>query len=208
MQALKKEGEAGQRTLTMYTRLGTVALAAFQAFGIAVALQKQHAAGGEALVYFQGSGFVLSAVVGLTAGAMFLMWLGEQMTERGVGNGISLLIFAGIVAGPAGRGGAHPDHVAQRRAVDPAHVHGDRGGAGRDRLRGVHGEGAAAITVNYARRGGGRQGYQNQSSLLPLKINMSGVIPPIFASSLLMFPATAANFWIGHGQQVALADNR
>ena len=194
MQALKKEGEAGQRTLTMYTRLGTVALAAFQAFGIAVALQKQHTAGGEALVYFQGSGFVLSAVVGLTAGAMFLMWLGEQMTERGVGNGISLLIFAGIVAGlPAAvvhtLTMSHNGELSTLRMFMVIAV-----------VLGVTAfvvfmeKAQRRITVNYARRGGGRQGYQNQTSHLPLKINMSGVIPPIFASSLLMFPATVANF--------------
>ena len=102
LQNLRKEGEAGRRKMTMYTRFGTVGLAAFQAFGIAVALQKQVAAGGVAVVYMPGMGFVLSSVVGLTAGTMFLMWLGEQITERGIGNGISLLIFAGIVAGLPG----------------------------------------------------------------------------------------------------------
>jgi preprotein translocase subunit SecY len=201
MQQLRKEGEAGQRTLTMYTRIGTVALAAFQAFGIAVALQKQHAPDGSALVYFQGGGFVLSAVVGLTAGAMFLMWLGEQMTERGVGNGISLLIFVGIVAGlPAAvvhtLTMSHNGELSTLRMFMVIAI-----------VLGVTAfvvfmeKALRKITVNYARRGGGRQGYQNQSSSLPLKINMSGVIPPIFASSLLMFPATVANF-MGSGSGV------
>ena len=103
LQSLRKEGEAGKRKMTMYTRYATVALAAFQSFGIAMALQGQVAAGGAPVVYTPGFGFIFSSVVGLTAGTMFLMWLGEQMTERGVGNGISLLIFAGIVAGLPGR---------------------------------------------------------------------------------------------------------
>jgi len=194
MQALRKEGEAGQRTLTMYTRLGTVGLAAIQAFGIAVALQKQHAPDGTALVYFQGSGFVMSAVVGLTAGAMFLMWLGEQMTERGVGNGISLLIFAGIVAGlPAAV--MHTLTMSHNGELSTLHMFMIIAAVLGVTAFVVFMEKALRkITVNYARRGGGRQGYQNQSSALPLKINMSGVIPPIFASSLLMFPATIANF--------------
>ncbi len=194
MQALKKEGEAGQRTLTMYTRIGTVGLAAFQAFGIAVALQKQHAPDGTALVYFQGGGFVLSAVVGLTAGAMFLMWLGEQMTERGVGNGISLLIFAGIVAGlPSAV--MHTLTMSQNGELSTLRMFMVIAVVLAVTAFVVFMEKAQRrITVNYARRGGGRQGYQNQTSHLPLKINMSGVIPPIFASSLLMFPATVANF--------------
>ncbi|MDA3913235.1 preprotein translocase subunit SecY [Oleiagrimonas sp.] len=194
LQQLKKEGEAGQRKLTMYTRIGTVGLAAFQAFGIAVALQKQTASGGVPVVYIPGPGFILSAVIGLTAGAMFLMWLGEQMTERGVGNGISLLIFAGIVAGLPSAvvhtlTMAHNGELSILKVFMVIAV-----------VLGVTAfvvfmeKGLRKITVNYARRGGGRQGYQNQSSALPLKINMSGVIPPIFASSILMFPATAANF--------------
>jgi preprotein translocase subunit SecY len=194
LQQLKKEGEAGQRTLTMYTRMGTVALAAFQAFFIAVGFQGKHAPDGSALVYFPGAGFVLSAVIGLTAGAMFLMWLGEQMTERGVGNGISLLIFAGIVAGLPSAvmhtlTMSHNGELSTLRMFMVIAV-----------VLGVTAfvvfmeKALRKITVNYARRGGGRQGYQNQSSALPLKINMSGVIPPIFASSLLMFPATIANY--------------
>ncbi|EIM01050.1 preprotein translocase subunit SecY [Rhodanobacter sp. 115] len=199
LQALKKEGQAGQRTLTMYTRFGTVGLSAFQAFGISMALMKQ-SSGGMPVVYMPGYGFVLSAVVGLTAGSMFLMWLGEQMTERGIGNGISLLIFAGIVAGLPGAvthtlGMANNGELSVLKllmvvglvlAVTAFCVFMERA--------------QRRITVNYARRSGGQKAYMNQTSHLPLKINMSGVIPPIFASSLLMFPATAAT-WFSAGSQ-------
>ncbi|RAN80834.1 preprotein translocase subunit SecY [Bacillus sp. SRB_336] len=200
LQGLRKEGEAGKRKMTMYTRYATVALAAFQSFGIAVALQNQVAAGGAPVVYTPGFGFIMSSVVGLTAGTMFLMWLGEQMTERGIGNGISLLIFAGIVAGLPG-------------AVVHTLGMANNGELTLIKLLMVFGLSLAVtafvvfmeraqrrITVNYARRSGGQKAYQNQSSNLPLKINMSGVIPPIFASSLLMFPATAIS-WFSTGQQ-------
>ena len=200
LQALRKEGEAGKRKMTAYTRYATVALAAFQSFGIAVALQGQVAAGGAPVVYTPGFGFVFSSVVGLTAGTMFLMWLGEQMTERGVGNGISLLIFAGIVAGL-------PGAVVQTLGMS------NNGELSLIKLLmvvvlvlGVTAfvvfmeRAQRRITVNYARRSGGQKAYQNQSSSLPLKINMSGVIPPIFASSLLMFPATAVS-WFSTGHQ-------
>ncbi|GGA07534.1 preprotein translocase subunit SecY [Dyella caseinilytica] len=193
LQALRKEGQSGQRQLTMYTRIGTVGLSAFQAFGIAMALMKQ-SSGGMPVVYMPGFGFVLSSVVGLTAGSMFLMWLGEQMTERGIGNGISLLIFAGIVAGLPGAV-AHTLSmsgngelstiklvmvVALVLAVTAFVVFMERA--------------QRRITVNYARRSGGQRSYMNQTSHLPLKINMSGVIPPIFANSILMFPAMAATW--------------
>jgi preprotein translocase subunit SecY len=198
LQGLRKEGEAGKRKMTMYTRFATVGLAAFQSFGIAVALQNQVAAGGAPVVYTPGYGFIMSSVVGLTAGTMFLMWLGEQMTERGIGNGISLLIFAGIVAGlPAAvvhtLGMANNGELSLPKlllvfalvlAVTAFVVFMERA--------------QRRITVNYARRSGGQKAYMNQSSSLPLKINMSGVIPPIFASSLLMFPATAVS-WFGAG---------
>jgi preprotein translocase subunit SecY len=200
LQSLRKEGEAGKRKMTMYTRYATVALAAFQSFGIAVALQGQVAAGGAPVVYTPGFGFIFSSVVGLTAGTMFLMWLGEQMTERGIGNGISLLIFAGIVAGLPGAvvhtlGMASNGELSLIKllmvfvlalAVTAFVVFMERA--------------QRRITVNYARRSGGQKAYMNQSSNLPLKINMSGVIPPIFASSLLMFPATAVS-WFTTGQQ-------
>ena len=200
LQGLRKEGEAGKRKMTMYTRYATVGLAAFQSFGIAVALQNQVAAGGAPVVYTPGFGFIMSSVVGLTAGTMFLMWLGEQMTERGIGNGISLLIFAGIVAGLPGAV-VHTLGMASNGELSLIKL----------LLVFVLVMGVTAfvvfmeraqrrITVNYARRSGGQKAYMNQSSSLPLKINMSGVIPPIFASSLLMFPATAVS-WFSTGQQ-------
>nr|WP_221195503.1 preprotein translocase subunit SecY [Luteibacter sp. Sphag1AF] len=200
LQQLRKEGESGRRKMTMYTRFGTVGLAAFQAFGIAVALQKQVAAGGAPVVYMPGAGFVMASVVGLTAGTMFLMWLGEQITERGIGNGISMLIFAGIVAGLPGAI-AHTLTMANNGelsvlkllmvtalilAVTAFVVFMERA--------------QRRITVNYARKQGGQRQYMNQTSHLPLKINMAGVIPPIFASSLLLFPATAAT-WFGSAHQ-------
>ena len=200
LQGLRKEGESGKRKMTMYTRYATVGLAAFQSFGIAVALQSQVAAGGAPVVYTPGFGFIMSSVVGLTAGTMFLMWLGEQMTERGIGNGISLLIFGGIVAGlPAAvvhtLGMANNGEltvlkllmvVALVLAVTAFVVFMERA--------------QRRITVNYARRSGGQRAYMNQTSHLPLKINMAGVIPPIFASSLLVFPATAVA-WFGTNHQ-------
>jgi len=193
LQALRKEGQSGQRQLTMYTRFGTVGLSAFQAFGIAVALMKQ-SSGGMPVVYMPGFGFILSSVVGLTAGSMFLMWLGEQMTERGIGNGISLLIFAGIVAGL-------PNAVVHTLSMS------SNGELSTIKLVMVVAlvllvtafvvfmeRAQRRITVNYARRSGGQRSYMNQTSHLPLKINMSGVIPPIFANSILMFPAMAATW--------------
>ena len=196
-QQLRKEGESGRRTLTNYTRAGTLGLALFQSFGVATMLQMQ-----AGIVYAPGPSFVLTTIVGLTAGTMFLMWLGEQITERGVGNGISLLIFAGIVAGlPAAvvqtLGMAQSGELPILRVlivfaivlVVTAFVVFMESGQRR-------------ITVNYARRqGGAGKAYMNQSSHLPLKINMSGVIPPIFASSLLMFPATAAT-WFNNSAEI------
>ncbi len=200
-QALKKEGQSGQRILTKYTRWGTVGLSAFQAFGVAMALQKQGAAGGVPIVYDPGFGFIFASVIGLTAGSMFLMWLGEQMTERGIGNGISLIIFAGIVAGlpqaltqtftMASNGELTPIKVLLVVVIVLAVT-----------AFCVFMESAQRrITVNYARRQGGSRAYQNQSSHLPLKINMSGVIPPIFASSLILFPATAST-WFSNASQM------
>jgi preprotein translocase subunit SecY len=200
LQSLRKEGEAGKRKMTMYTRYATVALAAFQSFGIAVALQNQVAAGGAPVVYTPGFGFIFSSVVGLTAGTMFLMWLGEQMTERGIGNGISLLIFAGIVAGLPGAV-VHTLGMASNGELTLIKLLMVFGLALAVTAFVVFMERAQRrITVNYARRSGGQKAYMNQSSNLPLKINMSGVIPPIFASSLLMFPATAIS-WFSTGQQ-------
>ena len=194
--AMSKEGESGRRKITQYSRFGAVFLAIFQAAGIAIALQGQGAGSGLPVVYNPGPGFVLTAVVSLTAGTMFLMWVGEQITERGIGNGISLIIFAGIVAGLPG---AVLNTLQQANSGDMQWitvffilaivlaftwfvVFVERG--------------QRRITVNYARRQGGRGAYMNQSSFLPLKLNMAGVIPPIFASSIIMFPATASS-WFG-----------
>ena len=190
--AMRNEGESGRRKLTQYSRMGAVVLAVVQSFGIATALQKQGVA------YDQGIGFVLTAVVALTTGTMFLMWLGEQITERGIGNGVSLIIFAGIVASlpsavystltQVSNGDIQPISVlviiALVLGVTYFVVFMERG------LR--------KITINYARRQGGRQGYMNQSQHLPLKLNMSGVIPPIFASSLILFPSTLST-WFSSG---------
>jgi preprotein translocase subunit SecY len=186
--AMRNEGESGRRKLTQYSRYGAVFLAVVQSYGIATALQKQGA------TYDQGVGFVLTAVVALTTGTLFLMWLGEQITERGIGNGVSLIIFAGIVSGlPA----AAVNTLNQVRS-------GDMNVISIFVIIGlVFGvtyfvvfmeRGLRKITVNYARRQGGRQGYMNQSSHLPLKLNMSGVIPPIFASSLILFPSTISSW--------------
>ncbi len=191
LQALKKEGESGRRKLTEYTRYGTVLLAAFQAAGVAVALQAQ---GG--IVYITGPAFVFSAVVGLTAGTLFLMWLGEQITERGVGNGISLIIFAGIVSGLPGAVGAVIE-LARTGQLGPLRVLLIFVVVALITAFVVFVERAQRrIPVNYARRQVGRGQYAQQSSHLPLKLNMSGVIPAIFASSIIMFPATAAG-WFG-----------
>jgi preprotein translocase subunit SecY len=191
LQALKKEGESGRRKLTEYTRYGTVFLAAFQAAGVAVALQAQ---GG--IVYITGPAFVFSAVVGLTAGTLFLMWLGEQITERGVGNGISLIIFAGIVSGLPGAVGAVIE-LARTGQLGPLRVLFIFVVVALITAFVVFVERAQRrIPVNYARRQVGRGQYAQQSSHLPLKLNMSGVIPAIFASSIIMFPATAAG-WFG-----------
>jgi preprotein translocase subunit SecY len=190
---LKKEGEAGRRKITQYTRFGALGLAVFQSFGIAVALEAS-----AGLVINPGMGFRMTAVVSLTAGTMFLMWLGEQITERGLGNGISILIFAGIAAGlPSAMGGLF--ELVQTGAMNPLIsmliivvvvlvtyfvVFVERG--------------QRKILVNYARRQVGNKVYGGQSSHLPLKLNMAGVIPPIFASSIILLPATVIN-WFSSG---------
>jgi len=189
LEQLKKEGEAGRRKITQYTRYGTVVLGVFQSVGIAIALQGQ-TAGGENVVVNQGIGFVVIASVALVTGTMFLMWLGEQITERGLGNGISIIIFAGIVAGLPSAIGATFERVSSGEmnplvlialligviAITAFVVFVERG--------------QRRIKINYAKRQQGRKMYQAQSSFLPLKLNMSGVIPPIFASSIILFPAT------------------
>lgn len=198
LKAIQKEGESGRRKITQWSRLGAIPLAVFQAWGIATALQAGGASQGLSVVYSPGPGFVMTAVIALTAGTMFLMWLGEQVTERGIGNGVSLIIFAGIVAGlPSAvvgmfeqvRNGEMSTLMALGIVVIVAAVTYFVVFVERGQRR---------ITVNYARRQGGRNAYMNQSSFLPLKLNMAGVIPPIFASSIVMFPATAAA-WFGQG---------
>ncbi|MEZ0210080.1 MAG: preprotein translocase subunit SecY [Methylophilus sp.] len=196
LEQLKKEGEAGRRQITKYTRYGTVLLATFQALGIAIALEGQ-----AGLVLDPGLGFRITAVTTLVAGTMFLMWLGEQITERGIGNGISIIIFAGIVAGLPHAIGSTLD-LAKTGAfsiplvmflfvavilVTALVVFVERG--------------QRKITVNYAKRQVGNRIYGGQSTHLPLKLNMAGVIPPIFASSIILFPATLAG-WFGSSEHM------
>ncbi|MBI3157542.1 MAG: preprotein translocase subunit SecY [Burkholderiales bacterium] len=196
LEALKKEGEAGRRKITQYTRYGTLVLALFQSLGIALALE-----GSPGLVIDPGFGFRMTAVVSLVAGTMFLMWLGEQITERGLGNGISLLIFASIVAGlPSAIGGLFELVrtgamsiivslliIALVILVTYGVVFVERG--------------QRKILVNYAKRQVGNKVYGGQSSHLPLKLNMAGVIPPIFASSIILLPATVVG-WFATGEGV------
>jgi preprotein translocase subunit SecY len=191
LQQLKKEGSSGRQKITQYTRNFTVILAAVQAGGVAFALQGQ-----TGVVLQSGFGFLFTAIVSLTAGTIFLMWLGEQITERGVGNGISLIIFAGIVAGLPRAVAGTLELVNTGQLSIPAVliiltlvlaviyfiVRVERG--------------QRRITVNYAQRQG-RVAYQNQSTHLPLKVNMSGVIPAIFASSIVIFPSTLATWFSG-----------
>jgi preprotein translocase subunit SecY len=194
LEAIKKEGEAGRRKITQYTRYGTLVLALFQSLGIALALEQS-----PGLVISPGMGFRLTAVVSLVAGTMFLMWLGEQITERGLGNGISILIFAGIVAGlPSAMAGlfelvrtgsmsiiASLFILTLVVVVTFVVVFVERG--------------QRKILVNYAKRQVGNKVYGGQSSHLPLKLNMSGVIPPIFASSIILLPATIVG-WFATGE--------
>ncbi|MBK7901683.1 MAG: preprotein translocase subunit SecY [Proteobacteria bacterium] len=200
LQALRKEGEAGRRKLTNYTRWGTVGLAVFQGAGAAVAFQNQ------GVVINPGFQFVFLATATLTAGTMFLMWLGEQITERGLGNGISMIILAGIVAGlPSAIGGTL--ELVRNGEINPALalilvimvaavtyfvVFVERG--------------QRRIPVNYAKRQQGRRVFAGTSTHLPFKLNMSGVIPPIFASSLLLFPATIAS-WFGTNENLGWLQN-
>ncbi len=192
MEQLKKEGEAGRRKITQYTRYGTVLLAVFQATGISIALEAQHG-----LVLEPGLAFRLVTVITLVTGTMFLMWLGEQITERGIGNGISIIIFSGIVAGlPHAIGGTL--ELARTGAFSIPLVLFLFAAAIMVTGFVVFVErGQRKITVNYAKRQVGNKMFGGQSSHLPLKLNMAGVIPPIFASSIILFPATMAG-WFGH----------
>lgn len=196
LEAIKKEGEAGRRKITQYTRYGTVVLALVQAIGISVALEAQ-----PGLVIVPGTLFTVTTVVTLVTGTMFVMWLGEQITERGLGNGISIIIFAGIVAGlPSAMAGlfdlVRTNAMSTLSAlfilvvvvlVTAFVVLVERG--------------QRKITVNYAKRQVGNKLYQGQSSHLPLKLNMAGVIPPIFASSIILFPATISS-WFASGDNI------
>jgi preprotein translocase subunit SecY len=198
LQQLKKEGESGRRKITQYTRYGTVALALFQSIGISIALSGQTIQG-MPMALTPSHIFIPTVVVSLVTGTMFLVWLGEQITERGIGNGISIIIFAGIVAGlPAAIGGtlelARTGELAAAfvvillvlaLAVTAFVVFVERG--------------QRRITINYAKRQVGRKVIGGQSSHLPLKLNMAGVIPPIFASSIILFPATLGQ-WFGQAE--------
>ena len=194
LEKLKKEGEQGRKKITQYTRYGTVILSVVQGFGIAVGLERMSSPGGAMIVPIGGWGFRLLTVVTLTAGTAFLMWLGEQITERGIGNGISLIIFSGIVARfplavantfrLMGTGEITPFFMALLLALMIAVV---------GFIVFVE-RGQRRIPVQYAKRVVGRKMYGGQSTHLPLKVNTAGVIPPIFASSIIMFPATIANF--------------
>lgn len=191
---LKKEGDRGRRKITQYTRMGTVFLAVFQSYGISIALQSQ-SGGGFDLVTNPGLTFNFVTVVTLTTGTLFLMWLGEQITEKGIGNGISMIIFAGIVSGLPSSFGNTLSMVGTGELsvfavvvifmmailVMAFVVFMERG--------------QRRITVNYAKRQQGRKMLGGQSSYLPLKINMAGVIPPIFASSIILFPSTMGGWF-------------
>ncbi len=194
LERLKKEGEAGRKKITQYTRYGTVLLSSIQGFGIAVGLESMSGPGGMMVVNYPGWGFRIIAVITLAAGTSFLMWLGEQITERGIGNGISLIIFSGIVSGMPAAIGNSLQLIGTGEmsiflflivmivmiAVIAAICFVERG--------------QRRIPVQYAKRVVGRRMYGGQSTHLPLRINTAGVIPPIFASSIIMFPATITQF--------------
>ena len=198
MEQMKKEGESGRRRISQFTRYGTVVLATFQAIGISLALQNQ-TAGGLSVVLNPGFGFIAITTITLVTGTVFLMWLGEQVTERGIGNGISMIIFAGIVSGlPKAIGGT----------LELART-GEMNGAfiillfllslSVTALVVFVERGQRRILINYPKRQQGRKLFAGQSSFLPLKLNMAGVIPPIFASSIILFPATIAG-WFGNAE--------
>ena len=195
---LRKEGQAGQRKMTDYTRYGTVGLALFQSFAAAGALEK----GGMTLV--GGWPFLVSATLTMTTGTVFLMWLGEQITERGIGNGISMIILAGIVAGLPGAISSTADAVSSGAMQGPFALALLVIVVATTAFVVFMERAQRRITVNYAKRQVGRRMYAGQSSHLPFKINMSGVIPPIFASSILLFPATIASF-LGTGAKGGIA---
>ena len=196
LEALKKEGEGGRRKITQYTRYGTLGLALFQSLGIALALE-----GSVGLVIEPGFGFRMTSVVSLTAGTMFLMWLGEQITERGLGNGISILIFAGIAAGLPGALGGLFELIRTGAMSIFAALFIILLVIGVTFVVVFVERGQRKILVNYAKRQVGNKVYGGQSSHLPLKLNMSGVIPPIFASSIILLPATVVG-WFATGESM------
>ncbi len=198
LEQIKKEGESGRRKISQYTRYGTVLLASFQAVGVSIALQNQ-TAGGLSVVINPGVQFIAITAITLVTGTIFLMWLGEQITERGLGNGISLIIFAGIVAGLPSAIGSTLE-LAQTGELNGAFIV----------LLFLLSVAVTALVVfvereqrriiiNYPKRQQGKRMYAGQSSFLPLKLNMAGVIPPIFASSIILFPATIAG-WFGKAE--------
>lgn len=200
LEQLKKEGESGRRKITQYTRYGTVVLAAFQALGVAVALESQNI-NGMSVVVQSGFVFKLIAVVTLVSGTIFLMWLGEQITERGIGNGISIIIFSGIVAGlPSALGGTFEQ-------VSTGALHAITVFVLLALVAIVIGfvifveRGQRRIPIHYAQKMRGRKLYGGQEGHLPLKLNMAGVIPPIFASSIILFPATLGG-WFGQAENM------
>ena len=201
MEALKKEGESGRRKITQYTRYGTVLLATFQAIGISIALESQLG-----LVVDPGYLFRLTSVVSLVAGTMFLMWLGEQITERGLGNGISIIIFAGIAAGLPNAIGGTLELTRTGAFSIPLVLLLFTGALLITALVVFVERGQRKILVNYAKRQVGNKIYGGQSSHLPLKLNMAGVIPPIFASSIILFPATIAGMFGGNESLYWLKD--
>ena len=190
---LKKDGQAGQRKITQYTRYGTLGLALFQALGISVMMQNQ-----TGLVLHPGTVFQVTTIITLVSGTMFLMWLGEQITERGLGNGISLIIFAGIAAGLPTAIGSTLELARTGAFSIPLVLVLFFGAIGVTSLVVYVEKAQRRIVVNYAKRQVGNKMYGGQSSHLPLKLNAAGVIPPIFASSIILFPATIAG-WFGGG---------
>ncbi len=196
LESLKKEGEAGRRKITQYTRYGTLGLSLFQSLSIAIALESS-----PGLVIAPGFGFRITAMVSLTAGTMFLMWLGEQITERGLGNGISILIFAGIAAGLPSAIGGLLELVSTGAMIIPVAIFIVALVIAVTYFVVFVERGQRKILVNYAKRQVGNKVYGGQSSHLPLKLNMSGVIPPIFASSIILLPATAVG-WFATGDSM------
>ncbi len=194
LERLKKEGEQGRKKITQYTRYGTVVLSIIQGFGISIGLESMSSPGGAPVVIDPGWAFRLITVITLTAGTAFIMWLGEQITERGIGNGISLIIFAGIVANiPSAIGNSFRLLTTGEMGIFAILILAVVMIAVVGFIIFVE-QGQRRIPVQYAKRVVGRKMYGGQSTHLPLKINTSGVIPPIFASSIIMFPATIASF--------------